>query len=100
MTSKSHDDVVAACITRVVTTHLRSRAGGPGPQRGGCLSVPKFCGTARLIDESLKRSITIAEIADACGFANQEHLTRLFKRLIGFPPGAYRRRLHASRPTT
>jgi AraC family transcriptional regulator len=33
----------------------------------------------------------LAEIADACGFTNQEHLTRLFKRACGTTPAAYRK---------
>jgi len=33
----------------------------------------------------------IAEIAFACGFANQEHLTRLFKRSCGLTPAGFRR---------
>jgi AraC family transcriptional regulator len=33
----------------------------------------------------------IAEIAIACGFANQEHLSRLFKRACGTTPAAYRK---------
>lgn len=32
----------------------------------------------------------IAGIAEDCGFANQEHLTRVFKRASGTTPGAYR----------
>src|SRR5262249_32429386 len=35
-----------------------------------------------------KTDVAIAEIAFACGFANQEHLTRVFKRACGFSPGA------------
>jgi AraC family transcriptional regulator len=34
---------------------------------------------------------TIAEIAFACGFSHQEHLTRVFKKALGVTPGAYRR---------
>jgi AraC family transcriptional regulator len=34
----------------------------------------------------------IAEIALACGFAHQEHLTRIFHRETGATPAAYRRR--------
>jgi len=34
---------------------------------------------------------SIAEIASACGFSNQEHLTRLFKRARGTTPAAYRK---------
>ncbi len=33
----------------------------------------------------------IAAIAFACGFANQEHMTRLFRQHLGTTPGAYRR---------
>jgi AraC family transcriptional regulator len=32
----------------------------------------------------------IADIAFACGFANQEHMTRLFRQYLGTTPGAYR----------
>jgi len=38
-----------------------------------------------------KTDAPIAVIAFACGFANQEHLTRIFKRACGFSPGAYRK---------
>jgi AraC family transcriptional regulator len=38
-----------------------------------------------------KTDAAIAEIAFACGFANQEHLTRVFKRACGFSPAAYRK---------
>jgi AraC family transcriptional regulator len=33
---------------------------------------------------------TLAEIAVACGFADQSHLTRVFKSVTGSPPGAFR----------
>jgi AraC family transcriptional regulator len=42
----------------------------------------------RLLSET---GTSIAEIAFACGFANQEHLTRLFKRSCGSTPAAYRK---------
>jgi len=38
-----------------------------------------------------KTNASIAEIAFECGFANQEHLTRLFKRVCGITPAAYRK---------
>lgn len=38
-----------------------------------------------------KTEDTIAEIAFACGFANQEHLSRVFKRACGISPAAYRK---------
>jgi len=34
---------------------------------------------------------TIADIALACGLADQSHLTRLFSRSVGSPPNAWRR---------
>lgn len=37
------------------------------------------------------RDRSIAEIAIACGFANQGHLTTAFKRRTGLTPGSYRR---------
>lgn len=38
-----------------------------------------------------KTSMSIAEIAYECGFAHQEHLTRLFRRHCQTTPAAYRR---------
>lgn len=34
---------------------------------------------------------TLAEIAAECGFADQSHMTRVIRRLVGVPPGALRR---------
>ncbi|QDE38359.1 helix-turn-helix transcriptional regulator [Luteibacter pinisoli] len=36
-------------------------------------------------------SLSLADIALACGFAEQSHFTRVFARLVGMPPGAWRR---------
>jgi AraC-like DNA-binding protein len=38
-----------------------------------------------------RSSDAIAEIAIACGFADQSHLTRMFTREIGMPPSVWRR---------
>lgn len=35
---------------------------------------------------------SIAEIALDCGFADQSHLTRVFAKVIGLPPGVWRRK--------
>jgi AraC family transcriptional regulator len=35
--------------------------------------------------------LPIAEVAAACGFAHQEHLTRAFGRWVGTTPACYRR---------
>jgi AraC-like DNA-binding protein len=37
----------------------------------------------------LARGLPPAEVAAACGFADQPHLTRTFKRAVGVPPGRY-----------
>lgn len=45
----------------------------------------------------LDRGIGPAEVAAQTGFADQAHLTRHFKRVVGVPPGAYQReRLRAA----
>jgi AraC-like DNA-binding protein len=38
----------------------------------------------------LREGLAPAEVALACGFADQSHLNRHFKRLLGVTPGAYR----------
>ena len=35
-------------------------------------------------------NVTLADVAVACGFADQSHLTRVFKSLTGLPPGSFR----------
>ena len=39
----------------------------------------------------LDQGVTPADVAFATGFADQAHLTRHFKRVVGVPPGAYQR---------
>jgi AraC family transcriptional regulator len=46
----------------------------------------------RLLVETDKR---LTAIAGECGFADQAHLTNVFKGLIGVPPGAFRREKNA-----
>lgn len=36
-------------------------------------------------------TLSLAQVADACGFSDQSHLTRLFKRELGVAPAAWRR---------
>ena len=43
----------------------------------------------------LSSRLAVAEIAVRCGFADQSHLTRVFKALEGSSPGAWRRQ-HAA----
>ena len=37
------------------------------------------------------QGVTIADVAATCGFADQSHLQRQFKRVVGTSPGLYRR---------
>jgi len=39
----------------------------------------------------LREGMAVSMVAAATGFADQSHLTRLFKRLVGVPPGEYQR---------
>ena len=38
-----------------------------------------------------KHDGSLADVATACGFADQSHLTRTFKSITGMPPGAFRK---------
>jgi len=40
-----------------------------------------------------QRRASLGEIALACGFADQSHFTRIFSRIVGTSPGAWRRNL-------
>ncbi len=50
--------------------------------------------TARRIERAREllrdSSLPLAQVALACGFANQSHFTRVFTRANGLPPGAWR----------
>jgi len=43
----------------------------------------------------LRRNKSIADVALACGFAHQEHLTRVFRRQTGITPACFRRTARA-----
>ena len=38
-----------------------------------------------------RRDIPLKVVAASCGFADQSHMTRLFRRLAGMTPAEYRR---------
>lgn len=42
-------------------------------------------------DLLLRSPLSLTEISEACGFANQSHFTRAFAGALGAPPGAWRR---------
>jgi AraC family transcriptional regulator len=37
------------------------------------------------------RALTLVEVAQSSGFADQQHLIRTFRRVTGVTPGVYRR---------
>jgi transcriptional regulator GlxA family with amidase domain len=39
----------------------------------------------------IANDMSLADVALACGFADQSHFTRVFSSAIGMPPGAWRR---------
>lgn len=41
--------------------------------------------------------VTLTEVAIACGFASQQHLTTAFKKAVGVSPGAWRREVNGLR---
>jgi AraC-like DNA-binding protein len=43
----------------------------------------------------LGEGVALSEASAACGFADQSHLNRVFKRLMGVPPGRYRAQTRA-----
>jgi AraC family transcriptional regulator len=58
-------------------------------------SAPHGWLLARRVDVAKQKlrdpRMTLAQVALACGFADQSHLTRVFTRLVGTSPGAWRR---------
>jgi AraC-like DNA-binding protein len=46
----------------------------------------------------IRGGISISDAAVAAGFADQAHFTRLFRRTMGIPPGAYQRAYRSPRP--
>ncbi len=46
--------------------------------------------------ELLRQGMGVSLVACLTGFADQSHLTRQFRKLVGVPPGEYRRRTCAS----
>jgi AraC-like DNA-binding protein len=44
----------------------------------------------------LHQGVGVSEVAYSCGFSDQSHLTRVFKKAIGVPPGVYRKSVKAA----
>ena len=46
-----------------------------------------------LSKEKLRDGLSLSDVATECGFSDQSHLTRIFRRTVGVSPGAWRRTL-------
>lgn len=55
---------------------------------GGCLTIIRIRKAAELISFS---DMNLAQVAEATGFTNLSHFNRIFKKVVGMPPGQYRR---------
>jgi AraC-like DNA-binding protein len=87
------DDVAAICgLSRAYFTSAFRRATG---------ETPHLCLLRYRIERAkalLTGPLTIADIALECGFADQSHLTRVFAKQTGIPPGVWRRERSSSVP--
>jgi AraC family transcriptional regulator len=52
----------------------------------------------RAQESTLTTEERLCQIALACGLCDQSHFTRVFRRIVGESPNAWRRRVTAARP--
>jgi AraC-like DNA-binding protein len=68
----------------------------------GATGLPPYAYLAQVrIDRAidlLRAGHPVSDVAFRTGFSDQSHLTRFFKRLLGVPPGRYRRSVLRRRP--
>ena len=74
-----------ACLSPFHFARAFKAATGTAPHR--YLTVRRIDRARALIADG---ELTLAEIADACGFSSQAHFTRSFKRFVGATPGEHR----------
>ena len=74
-----------ACLSPFHFARAFKAATGVAPHR--YLTDRRIDCARRLIEEG---RLSLAEIADLCGFSSQAHLTRWFKRIVGTTPHEYR----------
>jgi AraC family transcriptional regulator len=84
--------ITLAELSEMTRLHPSSLARGfrleTGVTIGDYLNRIRVRHACRLIAE---HSTSLADIADACGFADQSHMTRVFKSITGIAPGGLRR---------
>src|SRR6478609_10483130 len=61
-------------------------------RRGGLAPWQVRCATELMI-ERLGDDISLAVPANACGFSDQSHFTRVFTRIVGSTPGSWRKQV-------
>jgi AraC-like DNA-binding protein len=83
-------DELAAVTGLSPFTLLRAFRAETGMPPHAYLNQVRVRRARRLLDGGLAP----AEVAAHTGFADQAHLTRHFKRVVGVPPGAYQRERH------
>jgi AraC family transcriptional regulator len=94
-------DYVEAHLEEPITVEAMARVAGLGPvhfARAFRTAVGKpphryvLEARVRRAKHALEQAeASLAEVAVACGFCHQEHLTHVFKKVEGVTPGAYRR---------
>lgn len=83
-------DVADACqLSRSHFTRAFRLATGQTPH--DWLQAQRLARARELLRAS---DLPLAEVATACGFADQSHFTRVFSRAEGAPPGRWRRTFH------
>ncbi len=55
---------------------------------GTCMTIIRIRKAAELISFS---DLTLEQVAGSVGFSNMSHFNRIFKKIVGIPPGQYRR---------
>lgn len=91
--------VTLAELSQATGLHPASLARGfrleTGVTIGDYLNRIRVQHACRMIAE---KNAPLAEIADACGFADQSHMTRVFKSIAGMAPGGLRREISSISP--
>jgi AraC-like DNA-binding protein len=83
-------DVAAECeLSLSHFTRAFKRSAGQSPRRW--LQLYRV----QRAKELLLGGLPLCEIAGNCGFADQSHMTRVFARVTGIPPGAFRHQYRA-----
>lgn len=97
-------DFMEAHLARPITLGEMASATGLSPSHFArrfkiATDMPPHQYLMRLRVDRAKRLLlsapSIAEVAMACGFTHQEHMTRIFRRLVGTTPANYRRSIQS-----